>query len=235
MALSSPLRFIRPGRGGKVAVGYEATMLPEICDALLTARQKGVLTPKQLEIAEQCEMLTRAFAKVGIIALIDEVTGYQEVRDRLALQALLDKYLTQERAKWAKTFPDEFYEQIFRLRGWDFKPLTVKRPALIGHLTNDVVYSRILPGLLTKLREVNPKTEGRRRDRHHQFFTRDYGFPELKQHILNVIFLMKGSDNWKTFHHLLNRAAPKYGDTIDMDFGDSPIVPDLEEGGSEAI
>jgi hypothetical protein len=223
MALSNPIRFIRPGRGGKVAVGYEATMLPEICDALLTARQKNALTPKQLMIAEQCEMLTRAFAKVGIIALIDEVTGYQEVRDRLALQALLDKYLTQERAKWAKTFPDEFYEQIFRLRGWDFKPLTVKRPALIGHLTNDVVYSRLLPGVLTKLQELNPTTEGRRKDRHHQFFTRDYGFPELKQHILNVIFLMKGSENWKTFHNLLNRAAPKYGDTMELDFGESPV------------
>jgi P63C domain. len=219
MALSNPLRFIRPGRGGKVAVGYEATMLPEICDALLSARGGGVLTPKQLVIAEQCEMLTRAFAKVGIIALVDEATGYQEVRDRLALQAILDKFLTQEKAKWAKTFPDEFYEQIFRLRGWEFKPLTGKRPALIGHLTNDIVYSRLAPGILHKLQDINPKTDrGIRKDRHHQFFTRDYGFPELKLHILNLIFLMRGSDTWKTFSHLLNRAAPKYGDTMDLDF-----------------
>jgi hypothetical protein len=219
MALSNPLRFIRPGRGGKVAVGYEATMLPEICDALLSARKSGVLTPKQLEIAEQCEMLTRAFAKVGIIALVDEATGYQEVRDRLALQAILDKFLTQEKAKWAKTFPDEFYEQIFRLRGWEFKPLTVARPAVIGRLTNDIVYSRLAPGILRKLQDINPKTEkGVRKDRHHQFFTRDYGFPELKQHILNLIFLMRGSDSWKTFAGLLNRAAPKYGDTMELDF-----------------
>lgn len=219
MALSSPLRFIRPGRGGKVAVGYEATMLPEICDALLSARKSGVLTPKQLEIADQCEMLTRAFAKVGIIALVDEATGYQEVRDRLALQAILDKFLTQEKAKWAKTFPDEFYEQIFRLRGWEFKPLTVARPAVIGRLTNDIVYSRIAPGILRKLQDVNPKTTtGIRRDRHHQFFTRDYGFPELKQHILNLIFLMRGSDSWKTFASLLNRAAPKYGDTMELEY-----------------
>ena len=230
MALSNPLRFIRPGRGGKVAVGYEATMLPEICDALLSARKSGVLTPKQLEIAEQCEMLTRAFAKVGIIALVDEATGYQEVRDRLALQAILDKFLTQEKAKWAKTFPDEFYEQIFRLRGWEFKPLTVARPAVIGRLTNDIVYSRLAPGILRKLQDINPKTErGIRKDRHHQFFTRDYGFPELKQHILNLIFLMRGSDSWKTFAGLLNRAAPKYGDTMELDF---PV--NEEEHGEEA-
>lgn len=80
MALSSPMKFIRPGRGGKSALAYEATILVDICDALLSARKAGVLTPNQLIIASQCEILTRAFAKVGIIALIDEVTGYQEVR-----------------------------------------------------------------------------------------------------------------------------------------------------------
>lgn len=218
MALSEPVRFIRPGRGGKVAVGYEATILPEICDALLAARKERVLTPKQLVIAEQCEMLTRAFAKVGIIALVDEATGYQEVRDRLALQAILDKFLTQEKAKWAKTFPDEFYEHMFRLRGWEFNPLSVKRPILIGRLTNDVVYSRLAPGVLKKLKELNPKTDkGYRKDKHFQFFTYDYGLPELKQHILNLIFMMKGSDSWKTFHTMLKRAAPKYGDTLALD------------------
>ncbi len=219
MALSSPIRFIRPGRGGKLAVGYEATILADICDVLLAARKAEALTPKQLIIATQCEILTRAFAKVGIIALVDEATGYQEVRDRLALQAILDKYLTHEKAKWAKTFPDEFYQYMFKLRGWSFNPLSVRRPAVIGHITNDIVYSRLAPGILPKLKEINPKNEtGHRKSRHHQFFTRDYGFPELKQHILNLIFMMKGSDCWGTFHKMLNRAAPKYGHSLELDF-----------------
>lgn len=222
MALSSPVRFIRPGRGGKLAVGYEATVLVDICEVLLSAREENVLTPKQLMIASQCEILTRAFAKVGIIALVDEVTGYQYVRDRLALQAILDKYLTHEKAKWAKTFPDEFYQYMFKLRGWNFNPLSVKRPSVIGHITNDIVYSRITPGLLPKLKELNPKTEsGLRKDKHHQFFTRDYGFPELKQHILNLIFIMKGADSWGTFYRILNKAAPKFGSTLELDFKES--------------
>lgn len=220
MALQNPMRFIRPGRGGKVAVGFEATILPEICDAILEARNKSILSPKQLETAQQCEMLTRSFAKVGIIALVDEATGYQEVRDRLALQAILDKFLTAERARWAKTFPDEFYEQMFRLRGWTFDPLSVKRPMVIGHLTNDIVYSRLAPGILAKLKELNPKTDkGHRKSKFFQFFTADYGVPELKQHLLNVIFLMRGSESWRSFHAMLKRAAPRYGDTIEMDFG----------------
>lgn len=217
MALSIPIRFIRPGRGGKLAVGYEATILADICDILLAARKENILTPKQLVIASQCEILTRAFAKVGIIALVDEATGYQEVRDKLALQAILDKYLTAEKAKWAKTFPDEFYEYMFKLRDWNFNPLSIRRPAVIGHITNDIVYSRLTSGLLDKLKELNPKTEkGYRKERHHQFFTKDYGVPELKQHILNLIFLMKGSDSWATFYKLLNKAAPKRGNTLEL-------------------
>ena len=223
MALSSPIRFIRPGRGGKLAVGYEATVLADICEALLEARQDGALTPKQLIIASQCEILMRAFAKVGIVALVDEATGYQEIRDRLALQAILDKYLSHEKAKWAKTFPDEFYKYMFKLRKWNFNPLSVRRPPVIGHLTNDIVYSRLAPGILNKLKELNPKIEeGYRKNKHHQFFTRDYGSPELKQHILNLIFMMKGSDSWATFYKALNRAAPKLGDTLEIEFNDSP-------------
>lgn len=172
------------------------------------------MTDKQLEIASQCEMLTRAFAKLGIVALVDEATGYQEVRDKLALQAILDQYLTGERAKWVKTFPDDFYQEMFRLRGWDFDPASVKRPGVIGHLTNDIVYARLAPGVLDRLKEVNPKADGgRRKNRHHQFFTSDYGIPELKQHILNLIFFMKGSRDWGDFHRRLDQAAPKFGAT----------------------
>jgi hypothetical protein len=221
MALAEPIRFVRPGRGGKVAVGYEATILPDLCDAVLEARSAGVLTPKQLDTAQQCEMLTRAFAKIGIIALVDEATGYQEVRDRLALQAILDKFLTAERAKWAKTFPDDFYAEMFRLRGWAFNPLSVKRPGVIGHLTNDIVYSRLAPGVVSRLKEVNPRTEaGYRKYKNFQFFTSDYGVPELKQHLLNLIFMMRGHVSWKGFYEALKRAAPRYGDTIEIDFED---------------
>jgi hypothetical protein len=42
---------------------------------------------------EKAEMLMRGLAHIGIIALVDEAIGYQEVRDRLALQAILDPVL----------------------------------------------------------------------------------------------------------------------------------------------
>lgn len=56
--------------------GFEATILIDICDAFLQARKEINLSTRQKIIAEQCEILVRSFAKVGLIALIDEATGY---------------------------------------------------------------------------------------------------------------------------------------------------------------
>lgn len=73
--------------------GYEATTLVDICNVYLEARKHIGLSPRQAIIAEQCEILVRAFAKVGIIALIDEATGYQYKRERDELQKQLQKIL----------------------------------------------------------------------------------------------------------------------------------------------
>jgi len=63
--------------GKRIVNGYDATILPLVCDAWLSARDAGVLKPSQLDKAQNAEILMRSLAKVGIIALVDEVTGYQ--------------------------------------------------------------------------------------------------------------------------------------------------------------
>lgn len=221
MELQNPKRFIRPGRGGIPAMAYEATILPRLCDAILEARKRNrLLGRRQREIAEQCEMITRALAKVGIIALVDEVTGYQEVRDRVALQKILDAYLTDEWARWSKTFPDDFYKELFRLKRIPFPPAEGnQKPSYVGHWTNDIVYSRLAPGVLKALREKNPRlSSGERARKHHQYFTRDLGHPELKQHLSNVVFLMRTCKMWNEFKDRLDIASPKFGDTMSLPF-----------------
>jgi hypothetical protein len=217
MALTDPLRFVRPGRGGKVAVGFEATILADICDVILQARKAHSLTKRQLVIADQCEMLTRAFAKVGIIALVDEATGYQEVRDRLALQAFLDRFLQKEFAAWAKRFPDEFYQQIFRLRGWEWKGMKVNKPQCVASYTKNLVYSRLAPGILKELESRNPIENGRRKSAHHQWLTEEIGHPALAQHLYATIGLMRlsGDGEWNAFLKLMNRAYPRRDDLKD--------------------
>jgi hypothetical protein len=119
--LESPIEFI-PGSKG-IAKGYEATILGQLCDAILEARVQGRLTPRYDHIGAAAEVLARAFMTVGIIALVDEATGYQEVRRRMDLAEILDRYLDDNLNRWTKTFPDEFYVLFFKLKGWDYENL----------------------------------------------------------------------------------------------------------------
>jgi hypothetical protein len=225
-ALKSPVRFMRPGRGGKLAVGFEATILADICDLVLAARQNGFLTSeKELIIAKECEILTRGFAKVGIIALVDEATGYQEDRARDALAEILRQFISDELAKWAKTFPDEYYRELFRLRNIRYSEFNSRRPQYIGKMTNDIVYERLAPGVLEELRKKEPKINGRRKHKLFQWLTEDVGDPKLREHLSNVITLMKAAPNYNIFYRLLQRALPRYSEQLALDLdGDESTV-----------
>jgi len=207
----NPIKFRTPR--GAVAYGYEATVLADICEAVLQARADKKLMHQQENIAKRCEILVRGFARVGIIALVDEATGFQEVRARQALEKILERFISDELLKWAKMFPDEFYQQMARLRGLHYSEIATKRPPYIGRLTNDIVYDRLAPGVLEELKKKNPRDEkGRRRHKHFQFLTEDIGNPRLREHLWAVIGLMRASSNWRNFYSLLNRAFPKYED-----------------------
>jgi len=210
---TSPIVF--KGLSGQKSYGYEAELLPKVCQVYLDARDAKALTPRQLHIATHCDILIRGLATVGIIALIDEATGYQDYRSRRALEKILGEYLSDEYGKWAKTFPDEFYKELFRLRGWSYTPFDVSRPAVVGRWTNDIVYERLAPGVLEELQRRNPTDErGRRKRKHHQWLTEDIGHPELREHLAAVIALMRAASNWREFHRMLQRAFPKIGTTL---------------------
>ncbi len=215
--IRSPIEF-QPTRGGRSAFGYEATVLADICDAILDADKKKTLTPIQRKYADAALILVRGFARVGIIALVDEATGFQEVRDRYALQEILDKYLRKEFAVWAKRFPDEFYQEIFRLRGWVWKGMRVNRPQCVAAYTRNLVYARLAPGILKELEERNPIAErGYRRSMHHQWLTEDVGHPALAQHLHALLGLMRASDSWQQMLKMVNRAFPKRGDSLQLE------------------
>lgn len=215
---SNPVPF-RTMKRGVPAMGYRADLLPQVCNVFLDARDAGVLRPNQEHIAATCKILSRGFSVVGLAALIDEATGYQEVRDRQALQAILDKFLRKAFAAWAKRFPDEFYREIFRLRNWEWKDIGTKRPGIVAHYTNDIVYARLAPGLLKELEERNPKDErGGRKAKHHQWLTEDVGHPALAQHLYAVIGLMRIAEDgdWDGFMRMLDRAYKKQGESLQL-------------------
>lgn len=206
----------RPRTGGK-AYGYRAEILPMVCDVYLEARPK--LTTTQKPIADICERLVRGLAKIGIIALVDEATGYQEVRARDELQRILEYYVQPELRTWTKTFPDEFFEGIYRLQGWEYRPGTAKRTPYVGKLINKYIYEQLPPGVLEKLREQNPVTEsGRRRHKHFQYLTGETGNQHLDRQISTVTTLFRIARNGAEFEDLFERAFPPPQQRLPLQF-----------------
>ena len=212
--INTPIIF-RPTHGGRNAFGYEADLLPEICDYILSCRDKGIMEDvHSLRIVAACDALVRALARVGIIALVDEATGYQEIRDRQALQKILEKYISKELIKWTKRFPDDFYKEMFRLKGWKWEGIQVNRPSVVGHYTNNFIYDRLAPGVLEELRRLNPPgDQGHRKHKHHQWLSPDVGHPRLRDHLNGVIVLMRASGSWTQLIRMMDRAYPKIGAT----------------------
>lgn len=215
--MRNPIKFRFPG-GGSVAFGYEATILADLCDIVLAAREKGgVLYPQQAHIAKQCEILVRGFARVGIIALIDEATGFQRDRAKDALARILEAFIAKELQPYVQTFPADFYSEMFRLRGLDFPNGSVKRPQYFGVLTNDIVYKRLAPGVLHELKKVTPRSEtGRPKVKYFQSLTSNIGYPKLREHLGSIVTMMKLSDTWQDFMSKLDRFHPRYGETIPL-------------------
>ena len=211
--INGPLKQIVYKDGRKKVVGYGAEILPAVCDVWLKAREAGKLQTQQKQKALKAEVLMRGLAHIGVIALVDEATGYQDFRDREALQKILEEFIAKELQPWVKTFPDDYYENLFRLKGWNYKPLDTSRPGVVGKYTNNLIYERLAPGVLEELQKLNPKNKsGRRKHKLFQNLTPEKGHPKLKEHISNIIVLMKVNDDWRTFMGMADKALPKYMD-----------------------
>ena len=188
-------------QNGKVTSGYDAELIPMICELYLQANEtEGVLLESQQKMVAQANILIRALAKVGITALIDEATGYQYDRENNALQEILKAYIAEEFLKWQARFPRKYYKELYRLYGWDYEPSSMKHPKYLGRFTNTYVYDYLPPGVLSELRSKNPiNNKGYRTKKHHQFLTGEIGIPHLEKHITKLITIMELSDDANQF------------------------------------
>lgn len=193
-------------------MGYEAEILPLICDMYLSARDAGALKASQLGAARLAEFLMRGLARVGIIALVDEATGYQDERAKDALAKILEAYVADELQAWVRTFPVEFYKELCRLRGIDFDPSAVKRPPYFGHLTNNIVYKRLAPGLLAEIKDRRANDAKKRNAKFHQQLTPEAGHPKLREHLASTVTVMKLSNTYPEFIGLMDKVHPIYRD-----------------------
>jgi hypothetical protein len=225
LAILEPVKFISPNGG--LSYGYTGDTIVDYCRLILEARRSGLFEGENFRIvALAAEAFVASVAKVGIVALIDEATGHQEHRERDDLQRHLERYLKREFAAWAKRFPDEFYMELFRLRGWEWRGMKINRPQCVGTYTNDIVYSRLTPGLLEELQKLNPSNEnGLRHHKHHQHLTFDVGHPQLQQHLYAVLAMMRAANSWGPFIRMLDLAFPRIGDTYALALYDDELNP----------
>jgi hypothetical protein len=206
--LYEPVQY-RLARNGVRSVGYRAEILPMVCEVYLDARNEDVLLHNQLAAARAAEVLIRGLARVGIIALVDEATGYQEVRARQELQRILEAYVRAEFRPWVRTFPDEFFREIYRLQKWDFRPGTSKRTPYVGKLIRHYIYEQLPDGVLAELERMNPTNhKGQRSRKHHQHLTDGTGHPHLDRQIATVTTLMRIARDQQEFEDLFERAFP---------------------------
>lgn len=222
LAIETSIKFVgKSPKGANVpSDGYEATVLQEVCESILTARDKGlVLTEQDKRYAVHADMLMRGFARVGIIALVDEATGYQRDRAKDALAKILESFVAKELQPYMKTFPSDYYEQLFRLRGLSYPPEVANfRPQYFGKLTNDIIYKRIAPGLLRELKRRNEGDE--KKGKFFQRLTLDVGYQKLRDHLAAVVMAMKLSKDYPDFIGKLNQFYPRYGDNMMLDLED---------------
>lgn len=226
--LENTIEF-RPMDGGRTAHGYAADILNLICDALLDARSAGVLRPNQLKVASAGEALMRAFSKVGIIALIDEATGYQADRASDELQRLVEAYVVEDMRPWVGLFPDSFFKQIYRIHGWQYQPGVTQGPRYVGKFINKYVYERLPGEVVAKLRALNPVIGKRRKHKHHQFLSEDIGEPTVDRHLASVTTLMSVANDKRHFDDMFRRAFPKVGEQTTLAIMD-PASPAIASG-----
>jgi hypothetical protein len=162
------------------------------------------LVEKQKPLAEKAEILQTAFAKVGMIALIDEATGFQFNRKYDALRMLLAQYVSEGMQKWLKRFPDKFFEELDRLYQRE-KTTSRSRPPFYGKFINEYIYKPIEDGFVkAELDKKNIKEDGKRRGRFHQWLS-DFGSNQLSIQVGRTMGVMEISTNLRKFKENIGR------------------------------
>lgn len=204
LVMEETVDFFIPGipKNGR---GITAEHFEAILSGYVKAMHAGVLkTERQREIAGTCAILSTAFLRLGIVAQIDEATGYQYERAADALQVKLQAYIAEELRDWEKTFPDELWEMFGRLTNWQ-GPIH-SRPKWWGHLVNELVYQALDPDVADYLKRNKPKPfHGQN---YHQWLSEDVGLKALVQHIYKVIGMGDGCTDMR---ELRDKVAKRYG------------------------
>lgn len=217
-----PLTPISYRNGRQLAVGYDARALPAICEVWLKARSAGALKEQQLERAYRAELLIRGLADLGIVALVDEATGYQAQRDRDELQKILSAYIAPSLLPWTERFPQDFFKEMFRVFGWNWPVQDggaypgPKGPRYSGKLIRRLIFDNLPPGVLEELDRLNPPNDKwQRKNRMSSLMTSEVGNDHVRGLVIVITTLFEISENkaqfWSNYHKKFKKVSPNIG------------------------
>lgn len=215
--IKNPVVFhiVSAGQGGASLVkanGYDATILIDICSAILQAKADGKnINPA---VVAQAGIIVGASAKAGIRGLVYALAGYRpEVEE--VIQAF-KVYVQEEAKKYEAEFPNELYMQWHRLynipvlergRSWHMKHLTVR------HIYYPLAQSN---GKILELLRALKEGGGERNKKLFQFLN-DVGARALRMHIGRVLEMSESAGSKQEYEKKI----------IDR-FGGQPDLPGIE-------
>lgn len=180
------------GLGFSEAHGYDITVVGDLASALIKANIAGALPKSRIEAARQAQSLSNAAMKAGIKGLAYAVAGY-----RPEVQEVIDAFkafVREEARQYEKEFPDELYEEWYRLYGLN-RP-EKGRPIRFGQLTNMQIYVPLAKSKGKILEQIRASRDenGRQSDKLHLFLS-EIGVKALRQHIGKLLGVAAMSDN----------------------------------------
>ncbi len=202
------------------ALGFDVERFMDLCHAYSKALDAGAkLTTKQAEAAMRANAIIRASSKIGIIALVDEATGYQNIRAEDALQFKLKLFLAEEMRGWEKTFPDQLWIEWARLTDWQGDP-TKNRPRYWGYLVMEMIYRYLDPDVAQHIKENKPKP--RKGQNYHQWFNSDHGVKALIEHANRVVGMAQGCQTMDELRKKMKHVYAKEPLQLEL-FVDTPV------------
>ena len=222
--LENPIIFQRSSAAAKNVIsaranGYEASVLIDLCNAILVAHNDGKLKgPRYEKMIQQAQIINGAAAKSGIRQLVYALAGYSPSTDEVI--SAFKAYVLEEARKYEPEFPSELYIQWHRLfeipvpvrgRPWHFKHLTVR------HIYYPLAKSH---GNLLKLLRAQKSSGGNRQKKLFQFLN-EVGVRALRMHLGRVLEMAESSKTADEYERKINE---RFGDQKELE-----LIPHEDE------
>lgn len=207
LAVSVQFQIAKPNGSFLVKEGTLPETLLKSCNAIIRAKNEGFLFVSELKFAKSAEIIVRNFNFAETEKAIDFASGlelfksnHKEVLSRFMSQNLEIDYFI-----WIKTFPDEFFEHIFKFKQWSWTDLNANA-AEVADFLNNIIFTRLDESVISIIQRNRPRMKYRKQNSSEKYLQN----PELSTHLNAVQTLIKIAENEENlFSLLLNNAFPK--------------------------